>query len=60
MSNFDYIMCLNVMSGRSLTDLNQYPVFPWVRGQYDNTRDIDRNWRDLSRSMGCLGSEERR
>lgn len=30
MSNFDYLMLLNTLSGRSHSDLAQYPVFPWV------------------------------
>ena len=28
-SNFDYLMQLNTLAGRSYSDLNQYPVFPW-------------------------------
>jgi hypothetical protein len=30
MTNFDYLMLLNTLSGRSHSDLSQYPVFPWV------------------------------
>ena len=30
LSNFDYLMHLNTISGRTYNDLNQYPVFPWV------------------------------
>ena len=29
-SNFEYLMHLNKMSGRSFNDLNQYPIFPWL------------------------------
>ena len=29
-SNFEYLMALNALSGRSFNDLSQYPVFPWV------------------------------
>lgn len=28
-SNFDYIMQLNTLSGRTYNDLTQYPIFPW-------------------------------
>lgn len=28
-SNFEYLMALNTIAGRTLNDLNQYPVFPW-------------------------------
>ena len=34
MSNFDYLMHLNTISGRSFSDLSQYPVFPWVLEDY--------------------------
>jgi hypothetical protein len=60
MSNFDYLMVLNILSGRTNEDLNQYPIFPWMRAQYDSTKDSDKNYRDLSKNMGCLGNEERR
>lgn len=29
LSNFDYLMQLNTLAGRTYNDLNQYPVFPW-------------------------------
>ena len=34
-SNFEYLMRLNVLAGRTYNDLNQYPIFPWVRGWGD-------------------------
>jgi len=55
LSNFDYLLNLNFLSGRSNEDLNQYPVLPWIRSQYDNTKD--KNYRDLGCNMGCLGTE---
>ena len=36
-SNFDYLMHLNRDAGRSLKDLTQYPVFPWVIVDYHST-----------------------
>ena len=33
-NNFDYILALNILSGRSFNDLCQYPVFPWVLSNY--------------------------
>jgi hypothetical protein len=30
MSNFEYLMWINMISGRSYNDLSQYPVFPWT------------------------------
>ena len=28
--NFDYLMQLNIASGRSIQDITHYPVFPWI------------------------------
>uniref|UniRef100_A0A8C7HL36 LPS responsive beige-like anchor protein n=1 Tax=Oncorhynchus kisutch TaxID=8019 RepID=A0A8C7HL36_ONCKI len=51
-SNFEYLIFLNTISGRTYNDLNQYPVFPWVITNYD-TGDLDltlpSNYRDLSK-----------
>lgn len=33
-SNFHYLMFLNVIGNRSFNDLSQYPVFPWVLSEY--------------------------
>uniref|UniRef100_A0A1I7RU77 WD_REPEATS_REGION domain-containing protein n=1 Tax=Bursaphelenchus xylophilus TaxID=6326 RepID=A0A1I7RU77_BURXY len=29
-SNFNYLMHLNTLAGRTYNDLSQYPVFPWI------------------------------
>jgi len=44
MTNFDYLMQLNKLAGRSFNDLMQYPIFPFVLSQYDQ------NLLDLSTS----------
>lgn len=40
MSNFAYLMELNAIAGRSMQDITQYPVFPWVFNNYA-TMDFD-------------------
>lgn len=35
-SNFEYLMLLNSAAGRSMTDLAQYPVMPWVLADYES------------------------
>jgi hypothetical protein len=41
-TNFEYIMFLNKVAGRSFNDLMQYPVFPFVLADYtSNTVDLD-------------------
>ncbi|XP_057188742.1 lipopolysaccharide-responsive and beige-like anchor protein isoform X1 [Triplophysa rosa] len=56
-SNFEYLMFLNTISGRTFNDLNQYPVFPWVITNYES-EDLDltlpSNYRDLSKPIGAL------
>ncbi|KAL1518989.1 hypothetical protein AB1Y20_003258 [Prymnesium parvum] len=57
MDNFDYLMFLNDCAGRSLNDLTQYPVFPWVLSDYSSSA-LDLNdpavYRDLSKPIGAL------
>ena len=36
MSNFQYLMQLNTLAGRSYNDLMQYPIFPWVLADYES------------------------
>jgi len=51
-SNFDYLMFLNTVAGRSYSDLSQYPIYPWVIANYDSP-DLDlglaANYRDFSK-----------
>ena len=35
-SNYDYLMALNCLSGRSLNDLTQYYIFPWILKDFDH------------------------
>jgi hypothetical protein len=35
-SNFNYLMYLNTMAGRTYNDLSQYPIFPWILKDYDS------------------------
>ncbi|OQR84604.1 hypothetical protein ACHHYP_13143 [Achlya hypogyna] len=55
LSNFDYLMHLNTIAGRTYNDLAQYPVFPWVLADYTSeTLDLTKpsTFRDLSRPIG--------
>ncbi len=40
MSNFQYLMHLNTLAGRSYNDLMQYPIFPWVIADYTSEVSI--------------------
>jgi Beige/BEACH domain/PH domain associated with Beige/BEACH/Concanavalin A-like lectin/glucanases superfamily/WD domain, G-beta repeat len=60
MTNFEFIMQLNSLAGRSFNDLTQYPVFPWVIADYESEElDLDdpKTYRDLSKPMGAIGEE---
>ncbi|ETO29065.1 neutral sphingomyelinase (n-smase) activation associated factor fan [Reticulomyxa filosa] len=58
--NFEYLTFLNQFSGRSLNDLTQYPIFPWVITDYES-KELNLNdvtvYRDLSRPIGALNPE---
>ncbi|KAJ4757798.1 BEACH domain-containing protein B [Rhynchospora pubera] len=55
--NFEYLMVLNTLAGRSYNDLTQYPIFPWVLADYTSEKlDINKasSFRDLSKPVGAL------
>lgn len=57
LSNFDYLMSLNTIAGRTYNDLRQYPVFPWIIADY-TSEFLDfsdpKTFRDLSKPVGAL------
>lgn len=41
-SNYDYLVFLNTVAGRTVNDLTQYPVFPWVVQDFESaTLNLD-------------------
>eukprot|EP00985_Skeletonema_marinoi_P012038 scaffold5743_cov173-Skeletonema_marinoi.AAC.7 len=60
-SNFDYLMGLNCLAGRSFNDICQYPVMPWVLSNYTSEEVPDltdvSNFRDLSKPIGALNEQ---
>ncbi|KAJ6255275.1 beige/beach-related [Anaeramoeba flamelloides] len=54
-SNFQYLMKLNTIAGRSYCDISQYPVFPWIIKDYQS-KELDLNnpdnFRNLSKPIG--------
>jgi hypothetical protein len=57
MCNYDYLMALNQLAGRSFNDLSQYPVMPWIIADYHSlTLDLhdQATFRDLSKPIGAL------
>ncbi|KAH0695321.1 hypothetical protein KY285_022418 [Solanum tuberosum] len=59
-TNFEYLMALNTLAGRSYNDLTQYPVFPWILADYSSeTLDFNKSstFRDLSKPVGALDAK---
>ncbi|KAL2085290.1 hypothetical protein ACEWY4_018610 [Coilia grayii] len=60
MSNYQYLLHLNNLADRSVNDLSQYPVFPWLINDYSSPRlDLmnPASFRDLSKPVGALNTE---
>uniref|UniRef100_H0ZHC0 Neurobeachin like 1 n=1 Tax=Taeniopygia guttata TaxID=59729 RepID=H0ZHC0_TAEGU len=59
-TNFDYLIQLNTMAGRTYNDLAQYPVFPWILRDY-TSEELDLNnpavFRDLSKPIGVVNEK---
>uniref|UniRef100_A0A673G095 Neutral sphingomyelinase (N-SMase) activation associated factor n=1 Tax=Sinocyclocheilus rhinocerous TaxID=307959 RepID=A0A673G095_9TELE len=59
-SNYQYLLHLNNLADRSVNDLSQYPVFPWVISDYSSTQmDLlnPASFRDLRKPIGALNTE---
>lgn len=58
-TNWEYLMALNLMSGRTYQDLMQYPVFPWILSDYESSSlDLNgkENYRILSKPIAIQHS----
>ena len=54
-STLEYIMWLNIYSGRSFNDLTQYPVFPWILTNYKtDSLNIKSDLRNINIPMGMM------
>ncbi|XP_015579782.2 BEACH domain-containing protein B isoform X1 [Ricinus communis] len=59
-TNFEYLMILNTLAGRSYNDLTQYPIFPWVLADYSSeVLDFNKSstFRDLTKPVGALDAK---
>lgn len=60
-SNFQYLIELNRISGRSFSDLTHYPIFPWIIRDYTNdTFELENKsaFRNLKLATIQLGPEK--
>ncbi|KAF0685030.1 Aste57867_23059 [Aphanomyces stellatus] len=61
LSNFDYLMHLNSIAGRTYNDLAQYPIFPWILTDYESeTLDLNNpaTFRNLERPIGVQSDQQ--
>jgi WD40 repeat protein len=61
-SNFEYLMFLNTVAGRSFNDMSQYPVFPWIIADYTSPKlnlADPKSFRDLRWPMGAQQESQR-
>ena len=40
-SNFEFLMWLNIFGNRSYNDISQYPVFPWILINYEDPLQVE-------------------
>mmetsp|Transcript_6052 Transcript_6052/g.6750 ORF Transcript_6052/g.6750 Transcript_6052/m.6750 type:complete len:935 (-) Transcript_6052:159-2963(-) len=62
-SNYEYIKHLNFAAHRTVNDLTQYPVFPWVLADYTSPSIDLRDhtvYRDLCQPIGALNPDRLR
>ena len=52
-SNLEFIMFCNLVAGRSLRDLTQYPIFPWTLIEYFR-KELTTDLRPFGSPMGML------
>lgn len=56
-SNFEYLMRLNIFGGRTFNDPSQYPIMPWIIKDYEsNVLDLNNpeTFRDFSKPVGAI------
>ena len=52
-STIEYLMWINIYSGRSFNDITQYPVLPWTLIDFD-INGLNKKKRDFSLPMGMI------
>lgn len=63
LTNWEYLMSLNQIAGRTYNDLMQYPVFPWILSNYtSNVLDLNdiKNYRKLDKPIAVQNKESER
>ena len=61
MTNYEFLMWMNIYGNRSFNDISQYPVFPWILNDYNDPLKMEGeeneqkyNIRDMATPMGMM------
>ena len=61
LTNYEFLMWMNIYGNRSFNDISQYPVFPWILNDYNDPLKIEGenneqkyNIRDMATPMGMM------
>jgi len=61
MTNYEFLMWMNIYGNRSFNDISQYPVFPWILNDYkdplkkeNDEQEQKYDIRDMSLPMGMM------
>ena len=61
MTNYEFLMWMNIYGNRSFNDISQYPVFPWILNDYNDPlkkendeQEQKYDLRDMSLPMGMM------
>lgn len=61
-TNYDYLLYLNIISSRSFIETSQYPIFPWIITNYKDIDDFDLseidNYRNLAKPIGAINPDK--
>ena len=62
-TNFEFLMWMNIFGNRSYNDLSQYPVFPWILSNYEDplksNKSYNKNFKSKSESdLGNMIEDE--
>ena len=66
MTNYEFLMWMNIYGNRSFNDISQYPIFPWILNDYKDplnkicdNEEKKYDLRDMSLPMGMMTINEK-
>ena len=56
-TNFEFLMWLNIFGNRSYNDISQYPVFPWILSNYEDPLQQEKSKNEKDGDMDLLSNK---